>query len=133
MSGALITIRNADIVEHLAKGVTTGTTGDTEKVMNKPLTQGVPHSDEKSARLPPNMYTLAILCLHCRELADGRKVDANKLRSIRNAMWSIIIPAEVDAKVLAQCKEPWVRDAIELNFMDDCIKEQLLGKAQDLK
>lgn len=50
MSGVLITIRNADTGELLAKGVTRGTTGDTEKTMNKPLQRGVPLSDEKSAR-----------------------------------------------------------------------------------
>ena len=50
MSGALITIRNADTNELLAKGVTTGTTGDTEKTMKKPLQRGVPLSDGKSAR-----------------------------------------------------------------------------------
>jgi len=50
MAGALITIRNADTGELLAQGVTTGTTGNTEKTMKKPLQRGVPLSDEKSAR-----------------------------------------------------------------------------------
>jgi hypothetical protein len=50
MSGALITIKNADTGELLAKGVTTGTTGDTEKTMNRPLQRGGALSDEKSAR-----------------------------------------------------------------------------------
>lgn len=50
MAGALITIRNADTGELLAQGVTTGTTGNTEKTMKRPLQRGVPLSDEKSAR-----------------------------------------------------------------------------------
>lgn len=50
MAGALITIRNADTGELLAKGVTSGTTGDTTKIMQKPLQRGAPLSDEKSAR-----------------------------------------------------------------------------------
>jgi hypothetical protein len=50
MSGALITISNADTGELLAKGFTAGTTGDSEKTMKKPLQRRVPLSDEKSAR-----------------------------------------------------------------------------------
>ena len=50
MAGALITIRNADTGELFAKGVTTGTTGDTEKTMKRPFQRGGSLSDEKSAR-----------------------------------------------------------------------------------
>lgn len=50
MSGVLITIRNADSGELLAKGVTGGGTGDTEKIMVKPLQRGGQLSDGKSAR-----------------------------------------------------------------------------------
>jgi len=50
MSGALITIRNADTGELLAKGVTSGTTGDTERTMTQPLKRGAPLSDDESAR-----------------------------------------------------------------------------------
>ncbi|HEY6871768.1 MAG TPA: hypothetical protein VI298_03460 [Geobacteraceae bacterium] len=50
MSGVLITIRNADTGELLAKGVTAGTTGDTENTMKKPRQRGAPLSDAKSAR-----------------------------------------------------------------------------------
>jgi len=49
MGGALITIRNVDTGELLAKGVTSGSTGNTDTIMKKPLTRGVPLSDEKSA------------------------------------------------------------------------------------
>jgi hypothetical protein len=50
LGGALITIRNADTGELLAKGVTTGTTGDTESMMKRPARRGVPLSDEKTAK-----------------------------------------------------------------------------------
>ena len=50
MAGVLITVRNVDTGELLARGVTTGSTGDTEKTMKKPLQRGVSLSDEKSAR-----------------------------------------------------------------------------------
>ena len=78
---------------------------------------------------PPAMETLAMLCGQCRELAGGRKTDANGLRSIRNALWSDIpAVAEGAAIVLAQCNEPWVKDAIEQSFIDDSLKEKLLSK-----
>ena len=50
MGGALVTLRNTDTGELLAKGVTTGTTGDTERIMEEPHRRGVPLSDETSAR-----------------------------------------------------------------------------------
>lgn len=50
MMGARIIIRNADTGEILAKGVTEGTSGDTEKMMKKPLPRGAPLSDAASAR-----------------------------------------------------------------------------------
>ncbi|ABQ24782.1 hypothetical protein [Geotalea uraniireducens] len=81
--------------------------------------------------LPPAMETLAMLCRQCRELADDRKADANELRSIRNALWSDIpAVAEGAAKVLAQCKESWVRDAIEQSFIDESLKAELLARSQ---
>ena len=81
--------------------------------------------------VPPNMDTLAMLCHHCRELADGKKADSNELRSIRDALWSnISAVAEGAAKVLAQRNESWVRDAIEQSFIDDSFKEQLLSQSQ---
>jgi len=50
MSGALITIRNAQTGEMLAKGVTTGGTGNTEVIMKSPHVRGSALSDEKSAK-----------------------------------------------------------------------------------
>lgn len=50
MAGALVTIRDADSGELLAKGVTSGSTGDTEKTMIIPLKRGETLSDGKSAR-----------------------------------------------------------------------------------
>jgi hypothetical protein len=34
--------------------------------------------------------------------------------------------AEGAAGVLAHCKEPWVREAIEESFIDDAVKTRLL-------
>lgn len=76
---------------------------------------------------PPDMETLALLCQQCRSWADGRKAAANELRSIRNALWSNVLSvAEGAARVLAQCKEPWAREAIEESFIDDDLKNDIL-------
>lgn len=75
----------------------------------------------------PGMETLALLCQQCRSWAEGRKASPNELRLIRNALWSNVpAVAEGAAGVLAQCKEPWVREAIEESFIDDTIKTGLL-------
>lgn len=75
----------------------------------------------------PNMETLALLCQQCRSWADGRKATPNEPRSIRNALWSNIASvAEGAARVLAQCKEPWAREAIEESLIDDAVKIELL-------
>lgn len=81
--------------------------------------------------MQPAMDTLAMLCRQCRDLADGRTAEPDRLRSIRNALWSDIpAVAEGAAKVLARCNESWVRDAIEQSFIDERLKEQLLAQAQ---
>lgn len=78
--------------------------------------------------MPPSMETLAMLCQNCRNLAEGKKADVNELRAIRDALWSDIpAVAEGAAKVLVQCKEAWVREAIELSLIDDSVKEPLLA------
>jgi protein PhnA len=75
----------------------------------------------------PSMDTLALLCQHCREWADGKKATPNELRSIRNALWSQIpAVAEGAARVLAQCREPWVREAIEESLIDEALKAEIL-------
>lgn len=75
----------------------------------------------------PGMETLALLCQQCRGWADGRKATANELRSIRNALWSNVPSvAEGVARVLAQCKESWAREAIEESFIDDAVKTEIL-------
>jgi len=77
--------------------------------------------------VPPNMETLALLCQQCRDWADGRKTTPNELRSIRNALWSNVPSvAEGAARVLAQCKETWAREAIEESFIDGDIKAEIL-------
>jgi hypothetical protein len=77
--------------------------------------------------LEPEMDTLALLCQRCREWADGRKADPQELRSIRNALWSNVpAVAEGAAWVLARCREPWAREAIEESFIDDAVKAEIL-------
>jgi protein PhnA len=75
----------------------------------------------------PAMETLALLCQRCRGWADGGKAAPNELRSIRNALWSNVPAiAEGAARVLAQCNEPWAREAIEESFIEDAIKAGIL-------
>ena len=77
--------------------------------------------------LSPDMDSLALLCQNCRELADGRRAELNELRPIRSALWSNVpAVAEGAAHVLAQCKETWVREAIEESFIDDSVKAAIL-------
>jgi protein PhnA len=79
----------------------------------------------------PAEETLAMLCQHCRDLADGKKAGSNELRVIRDALWSNVpAVAEGAAKVLAQCNESWVREAIEQSYIDETIKERLLSQSQ---
>jgi hypothetical protein len=49
MGGALITIRNVHTGELLAKGYTSGGTGNTARIMKTPVTRGMPLSDESAA------------------------------------------------------------------------------------
>jgi len=77
----------------------------------------------------PELENLALLCGRCRELADGRKAEIEELRPIRNALWSDVpAVAEGAARVLAQCKEAWVREAIEDSYIDDDVKTEILKK-----
>ncbi len=50
MGGVLITIKNVQTGELLAKGFTAGGTGNTAKIMTTPVTRGVPISDESAAK-----------------------------------------------------------------------------------
>ncbi len=50
MGGVLITIKDMNTGELLAKGRTTGGTGNTTKIMTTPITRGNPISDESSAK-----------------------------------------------------------------------------------
>ena len=77
--------------------------------------------------MTPIIDFLALLCQRCRDWTDGRKTTENELRSIRNALWSNIpAVAEGAARVLAQSKEPWAREAIEESYIDDSLKIELL-------
>ncbi|GFO60393.1 hypothetical protein GMST_27180 [Geomonas silvestris] len=75
----------------------------------------------------PAEENLALLCDACRALADSREADTHRLRAIRNALWSDVpAVAEGAALVLARCKEPWAREAIEESFIDEKLKERLI-------
>lgn len=75
----------------------------------------------------PTEESLALLCSPCRELAKGNCTDENRLRSIRNALWSDIpAVAEGAARVIARCREPWVREAIEESLIGESLKQELL-------
>lgn len=50
MGGALVIIRDSETGEILAKGLTAGSTGSTQKIMTDPLRRGVPISDATSAK-----------------------------------------------------------------------------------
>jgi hypothetical protein len=50
MGGALVTIKDVRTGELLAKGVTAGGTGSTEKIMIEPVKRGVPIADESAAQ-----------------------------------------------------------------------------------
>ncbi|MSN24327.1 MAG: hypothetical protein GJV46_00510 [Geobacter sp.] len=75
----------------------------------------------------PDPDLLALLCQRCRGWADGGKADQNELRSIRNALWSDIPAiAEGSARILAQCRETWAREAIEESLINDDVKDEIL-------
>jgi protein PhnA len=75
----------------------------------------------------PEEGTLALLCGNCRRLAAGAPADANELRTLRNALWSDVpAVAEGAARLLARCREGWVREAIEESFIDEAVKAELL-------
>jgi len=76
---------------------------------------------------PPAMESLALLCSKCRGWADGGKHEANELHAIRNALWSDVPAiAEGAARVMATCRESWVREAIEESFIDAAVKAEIL-------
>ncbi len=76
----------------------------------------------------PSEETLALLCAPCRGMAKGDDCDEHQLHSIRNALWSDIpAVAEGAARILARCREPWAREAIEESLIDDRVKRELLG------
>lgn len=75
----------------------------------------------------PEAAGLALLCASCRALAAGKESDPHRLRPLRRALWSDIpAVAEGAACVLARCREPWVREAIEESFIDEALKARLL-------
>jgi len=84
---------------------------------------------DQRQEMEPEEGTIALLCARCRALAEGDGADPNELRALRNALWSDVpAVAEGAARVLARCREGWVREAIEESFIDDAVKAELLKK-----
>lgn len=76
----------------------------------------------------PAPENLALLCDSCRALYASKSADTHQLRTLRNALWSDVpAVAEGAAIVLARCREPWAREAIEESFIDEALKERLLS------
>ena len=76
----------------------------------------------------PTPDDLALLCAGCRELQGSKSADPHRLRPIRNALWSEVSAVSGGASiVLARCREPWAREAIEESLIDPELKERLLG------
>src|SRR5208337_2989519 len=50
MAGALVIIKDSETGEILAKGFTTGGTGNTQKIMIEPVRRGVPVTDNSAAK-----------------------------------------------------------------------------------
>lgn len=75
----------------------------------------------------PSMDSLALLCEKCRGWTTGSKYESNELHAIRNALWSDVpAVAEGAARVMAGCRESWVREAIEESFIADAVKAEIL-------
>ena len=75
----------------------------------------------------PSMDSLALLCGKCRDWTEGKRFEANELHAIRNALWSDVpAVAEGAARIMAGCKESWVREAIEESFIADAVKAEIL-------
>lgn len=82
----------------------------------------------------PNMDTLALLCKRCRDLAHGKRPSPNELHSIRKALWNNTPSvSEGAARVLAQCREAWAREAIVDSYIDDNVKNELLRQVNSTR
>lgn len=72
---------------------------------------------------------VALLCGTCRQMAEGKKAEDHEMRTIRNALWSNIpAVAEGAARVIANSRESWAREAIEDSLIDERLKEELLRR-----
>jgi hypothetical protein len=68
MGGALIVMKDAETGELLAKGFTTGGTGNTRRIMTEPVKRGMPIADEETAKFEtsvditePRLVTIEVL------------------------------------------------------------------------
>jgi len=55
MGGALVVVRDAETGELLSKGLTSGGTGNTQKIMVEPVRRGTPITDDSTAKFEANV------------------------------------------------------------------------------
>lgn len=87
MGGALVTIRSVDNGELLAKGVTVGTTGNTERIMRPPVARGAVLSDELSARYTAEIDIGEPTLLEIRAL--GPLAQRQAAASVAITQWAV--------------------------------------------
>lgn len=75
----------------------------------------------------PSLENVALLCSRCRELPQARRLEANSLRPLANALWhEVPAVAEGAARVLARLDEDWARSAIDDSGLPEELKAELL-------
>ncbi len=87
MGGALITVQNALTGKELARGITEGTTGNTDLIMIRPHTRGVPVSDATSAK-----YTATIDIDEPVQVvitAQGPLSEPHAMNSVQVSQWVV--------------------------------------------
>lgn len=87
MGGALVTIRNADTGELLAKGVTAGTTGNTDRIMRRPTERGAVLADDMSARFTTELDLAEPTLLEIK--AYGPLVRRQSAASVAVTQWAV--------------------------------------------
>lgn len=63
----------------------------------------------------PSLDTLVLLCVRCREVADGRVDDPRTLRFMETAIWSEVEPvAGLARRLIQRVDADWARQAYDL-------------------
>lgn len=90
IGGARIIIKEEETGRILAEGITRGSTGDTEKIMNEPRTRGTVLSDEDTAGFLANLTTDEPVFVTVEAIAPANKKQAHVKSSTQ--LW--IIPGK---------------------------------------